>query len=609
MVQGRGERVVVVGIGPVGMVAAIDLARRGFRPILLDSKRELAWSSRAICISRRSLEIFRRIGMTEAFFDKALGWTSGKTFLRDRLVFELQMQHGEEDAFPPFVNIQQYHTERFLLETIKAMGDAVELRWGHAAAGLRQDADGATLAVRGPEGDYELDCDWIVAADGPRSPLREALGLKLKGTSYEGRYMIADLEVPGVERAVERHVWFDPVSNPGSTVILHVQPDHVWRIDIQLDGGEDDATVLAEENLLPRIQSHLDMMGVDAPWRVIWKSVYRAHALSLDSYRHGRVLFAGDAAHLVPIFGVRGLNSGIDDAHNLGWKLAAVMRGDADERLLDSYGEERRQATLENLANAVKSTWFMSPPTPGFRTMRDAALELAADNHWTRPLINPRQSAAHRYTASSAIAYDAGADEGIAPGAVVPSLPVAGDGRRLQALLGRDFTLVAFADALPEDHLAPVLARATARGIAVIVVGGREAPDGTTHLPDPDAALLDRFAGRHHPLYLLRPDEHVAARPCADPAAFDEALQTALGDSTPGDAFPFVCATDLDGVVPQTELERLFARLSRVLDEAGSGTTDVETAKQLFVDAYEALVSGRSYDLRIESEGAASSAI
>lgn len=589
----RGKRVAIAGIGPVGMIVAIELARRGFRPVMLDSKEELAWSSRAICISRRSLEIFRRIGLAPGFFDKALGWTSGKTFLGDRLVFELRMPQDDSDEFPPFVNIQQYHTERFLLDTIEAMDGAIDLRWGHAVTGIHQDEAGARLAVRSNEGNYSLDCDWVVAADGARSPLREALGLKLDGTSYEGRYMIADIAVPGVERPVERHVWFDPVSNPGSTVILHVQPDNIWRIDIQLDGREDDTEVLAEKNLLPRIQSHLDMMGVDAPWRVIWNSVYRAHALSLDAYRHGRTLFAGDAAHLVPIFGVRGLNSGIDDAHNLGWKLAAVLRGEADERLLDGYSDERRQATLENLANAARSTWFMSPPTPGFRTMRDAVLSLAATREWARPLINPRQSAAHRYGVSPSISQDNDDDgtEGVPPGAVLPSLPLPGDGRRrLHDLLGPDFTLLVFADGLPPGRLASILAAASARRIATVVIGG-DPTTGASHLPDPDGHLMARLAGGRHPLYLVRPDEHVAARLSADPAALEMAMAHALGQGPEFDRKAFVRATDLDGVVPQTDLEALFARLSRALDDGDLAADDVEAAKHLFLEGYSALAN------------------
>ena len=420
------ERVAVVGGGPVGLIAAIELARHGLRPVVLDAKDGIAWSSRATCISRRSQEILDRIGAGPAFAAKALPWSRGRTFHRDQLVFRLEMPHAPSDRHAPFINIQQFYTEQFLLDALQALGDGAEVRWGHRVAGARQDGEGGVaLAVTAPGGGgYELRADWVVAADGGRSALRELLGLSLRGTSYEGRYLIADIEVEGADWPVERHVWFDPPSNPGSTVILHVQPDGVWRIDCQLRDGEDPEEALRDENVAARLQAQLDMMGVRAPWRMVWKSLYRAHCLTLDSYRHGRVLFAGDAAHLVPIFGVRGLNSGIDDAHNLGWKLAMVARGEAPEALLDSYSHERLRATRENLANAAKSTWFMSPPGAGFRLMRDAVLTLAAEHPWASALVDPRQSSAHTYDNSPAVLRDeVASDAGVRPGAPLPNAP------------------------------------------------------------------------------------------------------------------------------------------------------------------------------------------
>jgi 3-(3-hydroxy-phenyl)propionate hydroxylase len=572
--------VAVVGAGPVGLVAAVELARRGVRPVVLDAKAEIAPSSRAICISRRSQEILDRIGAGPAFAAKALPWSRGRTFHRGRLVFRLELPHAPGDRHAPFVNLQQFHTERFLLEALQAAGG--EVRWGHAVVGAAQDADGVSLLLQGGQ---EVRADWVVAADGGRSALREAFGLPLRGTSYEGRYLIADIAVEGADRPVERHVWFDPPSNPGSTVILHVQPDGVWRIDCQLRDGEDAEEALREANALARLRTQLDAMGVRAPWRLLWTAVYRTHCLTLDDYRHGRVLFAGDAAHLVPIFGVRGLNSGIDDAHNLGWKLAMVARGEAPAALLDSYTPERRGAALENIAQAAKSTWFMSPPGPGFRLMRDAALSLAAGHPWASALADPRQASAHTYADSPAIVpgRTTAGDGGVPPGAPLPNAPAllsalggaAVAGHLHDALPPAGFALLAFTDALGPDALAGLLAATPLADVPlrVVPIGAAEGlGEAMVRVRDLDGALAERFAARAFPLYLVRPDEHVAARfRSAEFAPIADALATALGQRLSEARPPSPPAVPEDhraGALGRDGLERVFEAISR---EAGAG--------------------------------------
>ncbi len=599
--QAERSAVVIVGAGPVGLVAAIELARQGLRPVVLEAKSEVTWSSRATCISRRSQEILDRIGAGPLFAAKALPWSRGRTFYRDKLVYQLDMPYGAEHRHAPFVNLQQSYTERFLLDTLAAAGEA-EVRWGHRVTGLEADEAGATLDVAGPGGAYQLRADWLVAADGGRSVIRERMGLPLHGTAYESRYLIADIAVEGADWPVERRVWFDPPSNPGSTVILHVQPDSVWRVDYQLRDDEDAEEALQDANVVARLQAQLDMMNVRAPWRMIWKSVYKALALSLDSYRHNHVLFAGDAAHLVPIFGVRGLNSGIDDAHNLGWKLAMVARGEAPEALLDSYSHERRRATRENHEQATKSTWFMSPPGAGFRLMRDAVLSLAADHPWASTLINPRQSSAHVYDDSPAVQQDlVPCDAGVAPGEPLPNLPArfAGrtddaakaDGRLQDALPSAGFTLLVFPDALGDPQQASGLSDAPAlvgAPLAMVLIGSEpglsavKAPGVLHRIVDADGALARRFAAAQFPLYLVRPDEHVAARlPDADPEHVAAALGVAMGRVTgPIRATaPEVGATAIQSVTPKVSsigaglgpdgLERVFEAISLGVDAAG----------------------------------------
>jgi 3-(3-hydroxy-phenyl)propionate hydroxylase len=538
----------VVGAGPVGSLAALELARRGLNVILLEARSEISWTSRAICISRRSMEILDRAGVGEAFQEKGLPWSKGKTFHRGQLVFRLELPHAAEDRHAPFINLQQCYTEQFLVDAIGAEA-SIDLRWGHCLTKVSQNADQVLLEVEGPDGSYTLAADWLVAADGARSAVRRSLGLSMNGTSYEGRYLISDVEVEATAWPVERHVWFDPPANRGSTVILHVQPDGIWRIDMQLYEDEDPETALRDENLLPRLQAQLDTMGVAAPWRLVWKSIYRAHSLSLDSYRHGRVLFAGDAAHLVPIFGVRGLNSGFDDAHNLAWKLAMVAQGDAPDELLESYSAERRRATAENIANAEKSTWFMSPPTRGFWRMRDAALTLAHENEWARSLINPRQASFHVYDSSPVVLLDEAAEIGVRPGAPIPNLPFKGG--HLQGALARTrFSALVFEDCLPPGSASQVYAACGELGIVPIIV------PGATH------QIALHFAAARFPLYLIRPDEHVAARLKADDLfRVAAAYRVATGHVGAGPRSKLEIAM-------ASPLERIYESLSHALDAA-----------------------------------------
>src|SRR3954447_26248008 len=386
-IEARRHRVVIIGAGPIGLTLALELAGYGVASLVLEADDTVCLGSRATCISRRSLEILTRVGAERQFLAKGLGWTGGRSFYRNAEVFQLQMGHDQNQKFAPMINLQQCYTEKFLLDAVEALPDLIEVRWQMRVGDVAVREEGVRLAIETTAGGYAIDSDWVVACDGARSVARQALGLKFHGTQYEGRYVIVDIELKS-DYPTERRAWFDPPSNPGSTLLMHKQPGNIWRMDYQLRDDEDPDEAVKPENVIPRVASHLQMIGERDDWRPVWISMYKANALTLDGYRHGRVILAGDAAHLVPIFGVRGMNSGIDDSGNLGWKLAFVIKGWASEGLLDTYSEERVFAARENLRYSTRSTEFMAPPSHAFEVMRRAVLSLAGKHEWIPPPIN-----------------------------------------------------------------------------------------------------------------------------------------------------------------------------------------------------------------------------
>jgi 3-(3-hydroxy-phenyl)propionate hydroxylase len=536
LVDGRDPQtraVAIVGGGPVGMTLALALARQGVRSVLIEADDSVCTGSRAICISRRSLEIFKRLGVVDGFLQKGLAWTGGRSFYRDTEVFRFAMHQDDEQSLPPMINIAQYQIEQLLLDEIERHAGLIDVRWQTRVTGIEQRPQGgATLTLRSADpsdhegASWKMDAAWVVACDGGRSTIRDLLGLKLTGTTYEGRYVIVDIELD-TTRATERLAYFDPPSNPGSTVLVHKQPDNVWRIDYQLRDDEDPDAAVLPENVIPRVQNLLDSMGETGAWSPIWITIYKANALTLERYRHGSVMFAGDAAHLVPIFGVRGANSGIDDADNLGWKLGCVINGNASPALLDSYSDERVYAARENLSYGMKSTEFMAPPTFAFELLRTAVLGLAERHAAVRPLINPRQTHAIAYRQSPLnFAGDRADtfDRGPAPGTVLPEcrlLKQSDDGTRvgihLTDLLGPCFTALRFdadhandADAWQQLHNT-----LTSKGIAFNVIDIVTAETQSANCPhaiDPTGRLHDMLDAQPGTVYLIRPDGHVLAR-------------------------------------------------------------------------------------------------
>jgi 3-(3-hydroxy-phenyl)propionate hydroxylase len=502
----EAHRIVIVGAGPVGLVAALALAKQGVRCVLLERKPTFNDGSRAICVARHSFHIFEQLGALDPFLEKALGWTTGRTFYHGQQILEFSMPHGENEKFLPMYNIQQQYIEQFLWEAV-TREPLIELRWQSEVLDVRTTDSKTELIVEDPTGRYGILSDWLIAADGAHSRIRAARGLRLEGHNHEGRYLIVDVRMqhdyPTIRRAL-----FDPISIPGGTILIHRQPDDIWRIDYQISSDDDVEDAMSEANVRARVASILDEIGHRGFWEIEWWSTYSANTLALRDYRDANVFFVGDSAHIVPIFGVRGLNNGIADAFNLAWKLARVIKGQASDTLLESYSHERRGATLDVFQNAVKSTLFMSPPTTGWRLVRNAALSLALSHDFAKPFANPRQMAPYNYFDSPiTVLNEAEFETRGAPGTVVPNIKL-GDQQFLTDHFGNGFVGIAFsANESDLQDLTTVLHELDP-SFSLITIG---AADKST-ITVTDTAIHLRFGIERRGFVLIRPDLYIAAR-------------------------------------------------------------------------------------------------
>jgi len=510
--------VVVVGAGPVGLTAAIDLARRGVPVVVLDDDHKLSVGSRAICFAKRTLEIWDRLGCGDQMVEKGVSWNVGRVFFQDERVYSFDLLPDSGHRRPAFINLQQYYCEGYLHERTAAL-PAVDLRWRNRVIGVTPDAEGVTLEIDTPDGSYALRADHVIACDGSRSAVRSLMGLESKGRVFRDRFLIADVKMKA-DFPAERWFWFDPPFHPNQSVLLHRQPDNVWRIDFQLGWDADPDLERQPERVRPRIRA---LLGEDADFEFEWISVYTFACLRMERFRHGRVIFAGDSAHGVSPFGARGANSGVQDADNLAWKLALVLAGKAPDRLLDTYGTEREYAADENILNSTRATDFITPKSDESRVFRDAVLRLAKEHPFARRLVNSgRLSTPATLHGSVLNTPDTDAFGGaMGPGAPMTDAPGTMHGRPawLLSCMGDVFTAILFAGdrGLEAGTIAAIRGLGTDEiPVKVLVVTTPDAAvpavDGIDYFAADDGALAARLDARPGTCYLLRPDQHVCAR-------------------------------------------------------------------------------------------------
>jgi 3-(3-hydroxy-phenyl)propionate hydroxylase len=493
-----GYNVVVVGAGPVGLSLAIDLAQRGQGVVLLDDAGRIGEGSRAICFSKRSLEFWDRLGIGQRMVDKGVVWSVGKIFHGASQLYQFDLLPEQGHKRPAFINLQQFYAEAYLVDRVREL-PAIDLRWRNKVIALEQRNDHVILTIETPEGPYRIGANYVVACDGARSSLRRMVGAEFAGKVFEDQFLIADVKMTA-EFPTERWFWFDPPFHAGRSALLHKQPDDIWRIDLQLSPDADPATEKLPENVRPRIER---MLGHDK-FDFEWISLYKFQCRRMDKFIHGRVIFAGDAAHQVSPFGARGANSGLEDAENLAWKLDRVLRKISPEALLESYHIERSAAADENIRESTRSTDFMAPATRQEARFRKAVLSLAKETEFGKRMINGgRLSIPSIYDSPLSTADRDDWHGGPRPGASMLDAPVKApsgeSGYLTDAFIrcGLRFTLLEFVNGAAVDP---------AEGVKTIHIGGEGG------LSDSAGIAAERYDAEPGCAYLLRPDGYVAAR-------------------------------------------------------------------------------------------------
>ena len=510
--------VVIVGAGPTGMTAALDLAHYNIPSLILDEDHRLSDGSRALAYHGSSLTVWEKFEAAEPMLRQGIAWSVRHTYRGGKKLYVQDFGRPAPGLMPRYINLPQADVERYLLEKIEA-SPLIDLRWDNKVVGFSQAADGVRLDVETPQGTLSLSSLYVLACDGARSTLRKLLNLDFPGRTFNDYFLIADIKAD-LDFPCEPRFFFDHPANPGKTVLIHPQPEGIWRIDWQIGASANTMLETTPEKMNRRIRA---LIGDTPPYETVWLSAYRFHQRLLERFQHGRVFFAGDAAHLVAPFGARGMNSAVQDVENLGWKLAFVLKGLAPTKLLETYHTERWAAQAENQRVTITTMRFMAPNTAFLRLRRNLILWLSGFYKPARKWVDSgKMSVPYVYTDTPLLTADIPKEtwnSAPALGAKPSDIPLTvirgGQAKPsfLRRLFGSGFVALYFADKASSAHEFSAKLAETPLKFPLefhpVINHPNASPEA---ILDADGSLLKALSARPGTLYLFRPDGHLALR-------------------------------------------------------------------------------------------------
>ncbi|WP_305840199.1 FAD-dependent monooxygenase [Photobacterium leiognathi] len=510
MIPLNNTPIAIIGAGPVGMALAALLSEHKIKTEVFDKEPHLQRKgSKACLIQGDVLEILARIGCAAPIAKEGIHWRIAHTYLKD--IELITQDFPERLGFGPFVNISQYRIEQVLEEYLK-QSPYCNLHWQHQVEGMSIQKASVTLHFTHSEGKHTERFQYVVACDGVRSTLRELAGQEFSGYTHQNRFLITDIRAQ-IPLTKERHFWFDPSFHPGKQLVMHPQPDNIWRIDWQLEEGAD---IEAEKNNGKLDQRIKKVIG-DIPYNIEWISTYRFNQKVIERFRIGNLFFAGDAAHSLPPYGSRGMNSGIQDADNLAWKFARVLSGRAGDELLDTYHSERRDAALENLRLTEATMKFIAPEQWRVKFKRDMILKLSRLFPGAKKFIDHGKMA-EPFTYAASDLIDSYEGSCTLSGRFIPDLKVFVNNKpsRLREQLSMEFSVIFFVDNNQLENTltqyAEMISNQQINILVALPITGQPIKkiQGVSIISYDDMFAAQQFRKQTATYLIVRPDGHVA---------------------------------------------------------------------------------------------------